>query len=366
MLDLTYRVLRPGLFALDPERAHDWMFVALRWLEFVLCRVRPQLVPVRDPRLEQKIAGLEFPNPVGLAAGLDKNAEVPHVWSLVGFGFAELGTVTPEPQPGNPKPRLWRFPEHRALVNQMGFNNRGASHVAKHLGEKLVRFPSPIPLGINIGKSRATSLARAADDYAACFTLLAPVADYLCVNVSSPNTPGLRELQTPEHLRQILERLQRENRSLVEGGTLARPRPVFVKVAPDLSDRDIAALAEVIRTSEVAALVATNTTTERDPRVIPRMPPGGLSGAPLRHRAIAVIRQFFQRLEGQVPIVGVGGVFSAEDAYEKIQAGASLVQIYTALVYEGPGIVPALCHGLVRLLERDGVRHLSEVVGRRA
>ncbi len=366
LLQLGYRVARPGFFALDPERSHEWAFIGLRSLEFALRRLRPSFSPIRDPRFEQTVAGLVFPNPVGLAAGLDKNAELPHVWALLGFGFAELGTVTAHPQPGNPKPRLWRFPEVRAVVNRMGFNNWGAARVARNLAQTLASMKSPIPLGINIGKSVATPLAQAADDYATTFTLLAPLADYLCVNVSSPNTPGLRELQSPEQLSQILHRLHQENQRLVAAGKLSHARPVFVKVAPDLSAEQIAALAAVVRSQDVAAVVATNTTTARDTQETAFLPPGGLSGAPLRERATAVIRQFFRCLEGRVPIVGVGGVFSAEDAYEKIQAGASLVQIYTALVYEGPGIAPAICHGLLRLLERDGANHLSEVVGRRA
>lgn len=366
MLRLAYRVARPALFALDPERAHDWTFVLLRTVELSLCRLRPRLSPMRFPRLEQRVAGLVFPNPIGLAAGLDKNAEVPHVWTLLGFGFAELGTVTAEAQPGNPKPRLWRLPELRALVNRMGFNNRGAAKVAEDLANKLAYCKSPIPLGINIGKSRATPLERASEDYAASFSLLAPLADYVCINVSSPNTPGLRELQRADHLSRILDRLQTENLRLVKAGKIEHPCPVFVKVAPELSPDDIVALADVVRSAGVAAVVATNTTTARDPHRAMPMPEGGLSGAPLRERATQVVRQFFRQLEGRVPIVGVGGVFSAEDAYEKIQAGASLVQIYSALVYEGPGIVPALCRGLARLLERDGLEHLSEAVGRRA
>ncbi|MCX8072736.1 MAG: quinone-dependent dihydroorotate dehydrogenase [Candidatus Binatia bacterium] len=365
LLNLAYKAFRPGLFALDPERAHEWTFTFLRLVEALLCRLRVPVSPAAYPALEQNVAGLRFPNPIGLAAGLDKNAEVPHVWALLGFGFAELGTLTAQAQPGNPEPRLWRFPAERALVNRMGFNNRGAEAVARELAGKLDMLRSPIPLGINIGKSRSTPLDRAADDYAASFARLAPLADYICVNVSSPNTPNLRDLQTPRQLGQILDRLHEENQRLLDGNHMSHPCPIFVKVAPDLSLDDVAALVEVLEAKNVAALVATNTTTARSPQQAATMPEGGLSGAPLRERATEIIRAFFRRLRGRVPIVGVGGVFSAEDAYEKVQAGASLVQLYTGLIYEGPAIVPTICEGLIALLERDGVKHIGDVIGAR-
>jgi dihydroorotate dehydrogenase len=364
---LAYRAFRPALFALDPETAHEWTFAVLRRVEALLCRAGTVPAPARYPALAQRIAGISFPNPVGLAAGLDKNAEVPHVWALLGFGFAELGTVTAKPQEGNPKPRLWRFPQQRALVNRMGFNNLGARTIAESLAQKLARLRSPIPLGINIGKSRSAPARDAPDDYAETFQLVAPLADYVCINVSSPNTPGLRELQNPAQLARLLERLQAENRRGVESGTLPSPRPLFVKVAPDLSEADAAGIADVVRGSEVAALVATNTTTDRTALgSSSALVEGGLSGAPLRALSTALVRRFFRLLEGQVPIVGVGGIFSADDAYEKFLAGASLVQVYTGLVYEGPGIAGAICRGVVERLEREGVRHLSEIVGRNA
>ncbi|GIW43601.1 MAG: dihydroorotate dehydrogenase (quinone) [Candidatus Binatia bacterium] len=365
-LSLAYKAFRPALFALDPERAHELTFTFLRLVERALAQLDLWPDPFRHEALEQQLAGLVFSNPIGLAAGLDKNAEAPHVWPLLGFGFAELGTVTALPQAGNPKPRLWRFPDRRALVNRMGFNNRGAEAVAKDLRSKLAGARRSVPLGINIGKSRVAGVEDAAEDYAKSFALLAPIADYVCVNVSSPNTPGLRDLQGPERLSELLDRLETENRRLVATGQRSAPCPLFVKVSPDLTAAEVAALAEVLQSKRVAALVATNTTTQRSAEEAASLPEGGLSGAPLRARSTAVIRQFFRRLRGKIPIVGVGGVFAAEDACEKIEAGANLVQLYTALIFEGPGVVRAICRGLVQRLERDRLTHLRELVGRKA
>lgn len=363
---LAYRAFRPVVFALDPETAHDWTFAALRLVERALAHSGVQPQPLRVPELEQTVAGMHFPNPVGLAAGLDKAAEVPHVWALLGFGFAELGTVTAKPQEGNPKPRLWRCSELQALVNRMGFNNPGAEQVARTLTATLTKVPSVIPLGINIGKSRSTPLDAAAEDYAATFARLAPTVDYVCVNVSSPNTPGLRELQSASQLATLLERLQAENQRLVRAGRIPAPRPLFVKVAPDLSVAQVGELAQVARAHRVAAIVATNTTLDHRDLRLPAGATGGVSGAPLRARATAIVREFFRCLKGDIPIVGVGGIFTAEDAYEKILAGASLVQVYTGLIYRGPAIAREICHDLVERLARDGARHVREVIGRNA
>lgn len=357
-----YRTVRPAVFALDPERAHDLTLAALRATERMLLLTRTACQPPSFPALESQVFGLTFPNPVGLAAGLDKHAAAPHVWPLLGFGFAELGTVTARPQEGNPQPRMFRFPEKRAVVNRMGFNSPGAAAVARVLAEELTALPSTVPLGINIGKSRAVELEEAAEDYAESFRLLVPWADYVCINVSSPNTPGLRELQHGAHLERILTRLQGENQSWAQR-THSPPRPILVKVAPDLDQAEIHDIVAIARSTGVAGVVATNTTTERTALPEATAIDGGLSGAPLRPRATERVRQLFRISDGTLPIVGVGGIFNARDAYEKIRAGASLVQLYTGLIYEGPDLPRRLCHELARRLEADGVRHIREVIG---
>lgn len=362
LLGAVYRALRPAVFALDPEHAHDLTLAALRSVErtLLLTRVAPR--PPAPPALETTVFGLRFPNPVGLAAGLDKHGEAPHVWPLLGFGFAELGTVTARPQPGNPRPRIFRFPEQRAVVNRMGFNSVGAEAVARALAEKLTALPSTVPLGVNIGKSRATPLKEAAEDYAQSFRLLVPWADYVCINVSSPNTPGLRELQRAAHLERILTTLQAENRSWAQR-THCQPRPILVKVAPELDEAELREMVAVATNAGVAGFVATNTTTDRTALPEAAGIEGGLSGAPLEQRSTEVVRCLFRITGGKIPIVGVGGICNGGDAYEKIRAGASLVQLYTGLIYEGPDLPRRICQDLVHRLEADGVEHIREVVG---
>jgi dihydroorotate dehydrogenase len=351
------------LFRLDAERAHSMAFALLRVLE----RLTPSAVPAAaDPRLRQTLWGHEFRNPVGLAAGFDKNAAVPHVWARLGFGFAELGTVTAQPQPGNPRPRLFRLPADRALINRLGFNNQGAAQVAAALAAALRRGTAGIPLGINIGKSRLTPIEQATADYTDSFRKLAPHAAYIVVNVSSPNTPGLRDLQSEANLASLLSGLQAENASLVARGVLPAARPLLVKVAPDLSDESLAGIVRVIHDCGAAGIVATNTTLRRDGLTHPVNEAGGLSGAPLRARATQVIAHLHRLAGPDLPIIGVGGIFDARDAYEKIRAGARLVQIYTGLIYEGPGCARSIATGLLELLERDGLSHLREAVGRDA
>lgn len=362
-----YRLLRPLLFRLDPETAHRLAFACLRVVELVLERA-PLRAPAREARLGQRLWGLDFPSPIGLAAGLDKNAEVPHVWAAFGFGFAELGTVTAEAQSGNPTPRLFRLIEDRAVINRMGFNNRGAAAVAAQLAARLARRPSAIPLGINIGKSRVTALEDAARDYRASLGALFSCADYLVVNVSSPNTPGLRDLQSAEQLGALLSSLQDENARLADARASA-PRPILVKVAPDLDDEGLASLVQAARSADAAGFVATNTTLDRGELRAPAalvQEAGGLSGAPLRDRSTAVIRNLYRLVGGELPIIGVGGVFTADDAYEKIRAGAALVQVYTGLVYEGPALPRLLARGLAEHLGRDGFARLSDAVGTEA
>jgi dihydroorotate dehydrogenase len=356
-----YRILRPLLFRLDPERSHRLVVACLIAYEHVLARRWPPR-PWTHPALEQELWNLRFPNPVGLAAGFDKDARAPHVWPLLGFGFAELGTITAEPQPGNPTPRLFRFPHDRALINRLGFNNAGAAAVAQRLA-RLQR--AQIPLGINIGKSRIVVLERAVEDYLRSFRELFLGADYFVINVSSPNTPGLRDLQSEEHLSLLLHALVKHNDVLARLHGKRR-RPLLIKLAPDLADEALPKIVDVARDCGAAGLVATNTSIERAGLTTPTSEGGGLSGAPLRARATAVIRALHRAAGADLPIIGVGGIFTAADAYEKIRAGASLVQIYTGMIYEGPRLPYRIAHGLVDLLHRDGFTHLRQAVGRDA
>ena len=356
-----YPLIRPLLFRFPPERAHDLIFRGLVACESVLARTRAPHAWTH-PALEQHVWGLTFPNPVGLAAGFDKDARAPHVWPLLGFGFAELGTITAHAQPGNPLPRLFRLPADRALLNRLGFNNRGADAVARRLRDLLRAAPSRIPLGINIGKSRLTAIDDAADDYVRSFRLLAPLASYMVINVSSPNTPGLRDLQSEEHLAALLTALTHENAVLAQAQR--RPTvPLLIKVAPDLADEALPQIVRVAQTGGAAGLVATNTTIRRDGLRSPMDEAGGLSGLPLRERATDVIRRLRQLAGPALPIIGVGGIFSAADAYAKIRAGASLVQLYTGMIYEGPRLASHVARGLVELLHRDGFTHISDAVG---
>ena len=359
-----YQIIRPLLFRLDPERSHRLVLACLAAYEHTLAhRWPPQ--PWTHPALEQTHWNLRFPNPVGLAAGFDKDARAPHVWPLLGFGFAELGTITAEPQPGNPTPRLFRFPHDRALINRLGFNNAGAAAVARRLVRLQRRRRAQIPLGINIGKSRIVVLERAVEDYLRSFRELFLCADYFVINVSSPNTPGLRDLQNEEHLAALLGALARHNEVLARGHEQP-PRPILIKLAPDLADEALPKIVDVAREYGAAGLVATNTTIQRVGLATLTGEGGGLSGAPLRDRATAVIRALHRAAGATLPIVGVGGIFTAADAYEKIRAGAALVQVYTGMIYEGPQLPYRIARGLVDLLHRDGFTHLRDAVGRDA
>jgi len=333
-----YRLLRPLLFRLDPETAHRLVFALLQNWQRLLERRAVAPVPSGCSAF-----GLDFPNPLGLAAGLDKNAELPHVWAALGFGFAELGTVTARAQPGNPRPRLFRLPADRALINRMGFNNEGAAAVSRRLARRLALSRPPIPLGINIGKSKVAAIEDATADYLTSFRAFFPLADYVVVNVSSPNTPGLRELQSEGQLEPLLGAIQNENQRLASAGR--GPRPLLVKIAPDLPDEQLPAIVRAAERCRLAGIIATNTTTRRTGLTTPAplaSEAGGLSGVPLRPLATDTIRKLHELLRGRLPIVGVGGVFTPEDVREKIEAGASLVQIYTSFVYEGPGVVRSL------------------------
>ncbi|WP_411868621.1 quinone-dependent dihydroorotate dehydrogenase [Vulcanococcus limneticus] len=318
----------------------------------------------RDLRLEQTLFGCRFPNPVGLAAGFDKNAVAAGIWHLFGFGFAELGTVTWHAQPGNPRPRLFRLAAERAALNRMGFNNGGAVAARRTL-ERQGLPPAgqrPAVLGLNLGKSKVTPLELAADDYASSLELLAPLADYAVINVSSPNTPGLRELQDETQLRRLVERLRR----------LPACPPLLVKIAPDLEDDAIDTIARLAYEEGLAGVIAVNTSLNRlglEGRRLAQTgrtlaeEAGGLSGAPLRARALEVIRRLRATAGPSLPLIGVGGIDSPETAWERIVAGASLVQLYTGWIYQGPELVPAILEGLLGQLDQHGFRSIGEAVG---
>ncbi|MBM4257363.1 MAG: quinone-dependent dihydroorotate dehydrogenase [Deltaproteobacteria bacterium] len=357
---MFYSLLRPLAFSLDPEQAHHFAIRALRFLQ----TVPASLAPPSDARLSQHVWGLHFPNPVGLAAGYDKNAAAPLVWSSLGFGFAELGTITAQAQPGNPKPRIFRLEHDEALINRLGFNNDGAVAVAQRLSSLLPPTHShPIPLGFNIGKSKVTPLDEAENDYLFSLEQLFPFADYLVVNVSSPNTPELRKLQESERLGRLLTTLHTRNRQL---STQVRipPKPLLVKIAPDLTDDDIREVARVALAVGVDGLIATNTTITRPSLRTQISEEGGLSGKPLTARACEVLRVLYRAVEGKLPLIGVGGIFSAEDAYTRIRAGASLIQIYTSLIYRGPLVPRTIVHGLIARLSQDRLSHIRDAIGK--
>ncbi|HYI03102.1 quinone-dependent dihydroorotate dehydrogenase, partial [Hyalangium sp.] len=289
-----------------------------------------------------------------LAAGLDKDAEAVEGLFACGFSAVEIGTVTPRPQPGNPPPRLFRIPEHRALINRMGFNNHGAAVAAEHLR---ARSWHPAPLGVNLGKNKDTPLEQAVEDYVACVEVLAPLGDYVVVNASSPNTPGLRKLQEPEQLTALLRAVKERLQQVAPG------KPLFLKIAPDLTPEAVDEVVDVALECGLSGLIATNTTVARPFEHPLAQEAGGLSGAPVREPANAVIRRAWKRSGGALPIIGVGGVFTAQDVYEKLRAGASVVQAYTGFIYEGPGMVRRVVQELGALLARDGFRSVREAVG---
>ncbi|WP_206242491.1 quinone-dependent dihydroorotate dehydrogenase [Novosphingobium terrae] len=342
----AYALIRPLLFRLDAEKAHG---VALN----VLRNGGPQRAPASDPALSSSVAGLTFPNPVGMAAGFDKDGEVPDALLGLGFGFAEVGSITPLPQPGNPKPRLFRLVEDRAVINRMGFNNGGATAAHARLSERRTRGGI---LGINIGANKDATDRIA--DYATGARLFSPLASYLAVNVSSPNTPGLRALQDPAALEELLDGV-----IAARDATGHRP-PVFLKVAPDLQPADVDAIARIAIDKQLGALIVSNTTIERPALHSPHAgETGGLSGAPLRDMAQQRIVDFRKATGGAVPLIGVGGIANAADAWARIRAGASLVQLYSAMVYEGPGIARAINKGLLELMRRDGFSSIQEAIG---
>lgn len=349
-----YALARPLLFLLPPEDAHHLSLIALKTGLFPGARAPD------DPALRVTLWDRNFPNPVGLAAGFDKDAEVIGPALRLGFGFVEAGTVTPKAQSGNPRPRLFRCPEHDAVINRMGFNNKGLEIFRENLSRFLARKPRPAgPVGISIGMNKTQTEPE--KDYCALVRALGPMADYLAINISSPNTPGLRDLQKKAALTDLLGRILDERKKSCG----PNPPPLLVKLMPDLTDAAQEEIAESVLEAGIDGLILTNTTVSR-PGSLPepfRGETGGLSGAPVREMATRSIRRFYVLTKGRLPIIGVGGISSGADAYEKIRAGASLVQIYSALVFKGPWLAAQINRELLELVKKDGLSHVSEAVG---
>lgn len=329
------RVLKPFLFLLDPEKAHHLTFALLRHFSWLTRWLLP--TPIADKRLERTVFGITFKNPVGLAAGMDKDATAYKEMNALGFGFVEIGTLTPRPQPGNPPKRLFRLVEDEAVINRMGFNNQGVDQAVRRL-----RLNTDVVIGGNIGKNKDTPNEKATEDYLYCYNKLYPVVDYFVVNVSSPNTPNLRELQEKEPLLELLSTLQAHN------SKQSKPKPILLKIAPDLTDGQLLDIIGIVEQTQIAGVIATNTTITRTGVKSPlKEEAGGLSGSPLRKRSTEVIRFLHEKSNGAFPIIGVGGILSAQDALEKIEAGASLVQIYTGFIYRGPELIREINQALL-------------------
>jgi len=372
-LDIYQLAVRPLLFSAlkaDPEVVHKQSLALLHAIDSTPTSPLTKLTKASfqqyfcrtDRRLAQSVCGLNFANPVGLAAGFDKDGIAAGMWQYLGFGFAELGTVTYHPQPGNEQPRLFRLPQDRAALNRMGFNNLGSEAMAVALGQRH-QGDFTIPIGINLGKSKLTPLEDAATDYLGSFQRLQDLGDYFVINVSSPNTPGLRDLQSIEPLRTIFDTLQQENQGR---------KPILVKIAPDLAWEDIAAVVELSQTYQLAGIIATNTTIDRSQLTTKIVAAtgkkvteeaGGISGAPVRQKSTEVIRFIYQHTGGSLPIIGVGGIFTADDAWEKITAGASLIQVYTGWTYNGPWMVDRILTGLLAKLESHRLGSIADAVG---
>jgi dihydroorotate dehydrogenase len=342
-------LLKPLLFLKKPEAAHHLTF-DLTKLTFNLPVVQSALKAnfrLDDPLLEREVFGLKFKNPVGLAAGFDKDAKLIDEMAMLGFGFIEIGTLTPKPQEGNPQPRLFRLPQDEALINRMGFNNGGVLEAV----ERLKKRKSDVIVGGNIGKNKVTPNENAVDDYLYCLEALHPYVDYFVVNVSSPNTPNLRDLQEKEPLKALLSAVKSAN------DKKEKPKPILLKIAPDLTDGQLDDIIEIVLETEIDGVIATNTTIDRsalktDKNQVEAIGAGGVSGKVLKNRSTEVIRYLNQKSIGAFPIIGVGGIYSAEDAIEKLQAGASLVQVYSGMIYEGPSLIKRIKKGLLAYFSR--------------
>jgi dihydroorotate dehydrogenase len=354
--NLYTRLIRPLMFRLDPENAHRFTIAALS-----LMPARPAHDP---PELATTILGIPFANPIGLAAGVDKDARAICAWSAFGFGFAEVGTITPRPQPGNSAPRMWRLADHRALINRLGFPGEGMEAAAARL-TRIPRDRLGLRLALNFGPNKDTPPERVAEDYAVLTRRLARFAHAIVVNLSSPNTPGLREWQAPDRMRAIVEAVRAAMPSVTPAATPIESRrlPLLIKIAPDLDSSQISAVCAAAINLAIDGIVATNTTLKREELGVSAPFEGGLSGAPLLARSREVIAQAYRETHGRIPIIGVGGIASADDAYGHIRAGASLVEFYTGMIYRGPGLAREIKRGLVRLLARDGFRSISDAVG---
>ncbi len=352
--NLVYKAIRPAVFKMDPENAHSMTIKALKTGAVRNCCV------TRSERLEQDIFGLKFINPAGLSAGFDKNAEVIAPALKLGFGFTEVGTVTPQPQGGNPRPRIFRDPTNGAVINRMGFPN-GGLHVFRPNLEKFLNASSRPQgvVGINIGMNKTQE--NPAEDYCALIKELAPLADYLTVNISSPNTPGLRNLQEKEPLTELITQMKK---ALSETCPENAPA-LLIKLAPDLDEKQQKEIAGVLMETGVSGVILSNTTLDRPDYLSEgfKDEAGGLSGSPVREKSTAIIRNFYKLTDGKLPIIGVGGISTAEHAYEKIKAGASLVQLYSGMIYEGPSIASKINSGLLELLNRDGYTNISDAIG---
>jgi len=354
------RFLRPLLFLLDAESSHKLILLLLRllyWVPGAGALVRLLVGRLTEP-LPTRVMGLDFPNPLGLAAGMDKDARCPRAWADLGFGWVELGTVTPEPQPGNAGRRIFRLPRHRALINRLGFPSVGVKRFTQNLGHGRKRGI----VGINIGKNRDTPIARAADDYLNAMRAVYPYADYIAVNISSPNTSQLRELQKEDYLDTLLATLK--NEQIMLGKTRRHYVPLAIKIAPDLNDEELDTVAGLLLKHKFDAVIATNTTVERPglEEELLAAENGGLSGRPLKDRSTATIRKLYNRLQGEIPIIGVGGIENAADAWEKMVSGADLIQIYTAFVYQGPAVIRHIVRGLRRRVKASGYTTLEEAL----
>ncbi len=353
--ETAHRQMLKTLSNLEINRYSVWGSLAIKQLEKSFC--------VTDKRLQQSLWGLDFNNPFGLAAGFDKDGTAAGMWSSFGFGFAELGAVTLHSQPGNPRPRMFRLPEDKAALNRMGANNLGAAVMADTLAQTWKRQPRKIPIGINLCKSKTAPLEDAAADYVGSFKYLQDVADYFVINVSSPNTPGLRSLQGGEQLEPILAGLQEAN---------TQGKPILIKIAPDLSWEDIKDILNLATNYNLSGVIATNTTIRRDrlkTKILKETgnsisdEAGGISGMPVKERSTEVIRFIYQETEGKLPIIGVGGIFNGSDAWEKIIAGANILQVYTGWVYEGPWMVSNILSGLLAKLNEKGLDNIRDAVG---
>lgn len=348
---------------MDPEKAHHLVIDGLHAAGRVpgMTGIMHAMYGVNEtPELAVDLFGIHFPHPVGLAAGLDKNGKAADGFSSIGFGFMEVGTVTPKSQPGNEQPRLFRLPPDEALINRMGFNNDGVDAMAERLNKRKIHR---IPLAVNIGKNKVTPNELAHEDYRLCIQALYGQGDFFVVNISSPNTPDLRALQHGDELRLLLDTVLEEIRQQAsKSGKSAKP--VLVKIAPDMTDEQLKLTVATIKDSGVSGIIATNTTVSRTGLTHSNAGEmGGLSGVPVRERSTEVIRAVYRQTEGKLPIIGSGGIFTAADAYDKIRAGASLVEVYTALIYKGPGLLRELTSGLKERLRKDGYRSITEAIG---